>query len=582
VYLYLKQIKIMVKNKHTYTAIPKKKNLKLDGIDPIKTEIIRNALNSAANQMKQALCRTAFSPIIYEVLDFASAIYDKDVRLLSQAPSLPLFMGTLNFCVEEAVKGVGGVDNLFKGDIIIYNNPFGTGAHQPDVALVMPVFYKTNLIGYTAIKAHWLDIGAKDPYCSDTIDYFQEGIIFPGVKLFEKGKPVESIHRIILANSRLPEAINGDMRAQCVGLNAGAKAFTAIVEKYGEKEFFNCVEVIFNHGESVIKKYFKKIPNGKYTAQGMMDNNGITDDSIPFNISIEIKDEEVIIDYSDSAPQQEGPVNCPLPSTVSAARIAISMLAGGGESPTEGHFRPIKVITKKGTMFHPNPPAPCFLYGWPAMQSIEVIYRAIGDTFPKLVPADSSGDICSMVFWGTDSKTNEVWADGAPYPSGQGASNMGDGSSVLHIAESATRFSPAEVRESMYPYILNKVEFAQDRCGAGEQNGGMGIDFYFEFLDDTYLTATLEKTKTNPRGLLGGNEGVANNCVIVFLNGEKETIGKTTRCFLPKGTQLQLKTGGGGGYNMPINRTIDSIYEDIENELISEKFAKIHYPQYKK
>jgi N-methylhydantoinase B len=571
----------MTDTKHTYTAVAKKINLNLDGIDPVKTEIIRNALNSAANQMKQALCRTAFSPIIYEVLDFASAIYDKDIRLLSQAPSLPLFMGTLNFCIEEAINGIGGVDNLFEGDVIIYNNPYGTGAHQPDVALVMPVFYKTTLIGYTVIKAHWLDIGAKDPYCSDTIDYFQEGIIFPGVKLFEKGKIVDSIHRMILANSRLPLAIDGDMRAQCVGLNAGSKAFAAIVEKYGEEDFFNCVEVIFNHGEAVVKNYFKKIPNGKYTAQGMMDNNGITDDSIPFNISIEIKGEEVIIDYSDVAPEQEGPVNCPLPSTVSAARIAISMLAGGGESPNEGHFRPIKVITKKGTMFHPNPPAPCFLYGWPAMQSIEVIYRAIGNTFPKLVPADSSGDISSMVFWGTNSKTNEVWADGAPYPSGQGASNIGDGSSVLHIAESATRFSPTEVRESMFPYILNKVEFAKDSCGAGEQKGGMGIDFYFEFLDDIYLTATLEKTKTKPQGLLEGKEGIANNCVAIFPNGEEEKIGKITRHFLPKGTKLHLKTGGGGGYDMPSKRSTDKITEDIENELISTKYVKTYFPQYK-
>ncbi|CAM1368071.1 hydantoinase B/oxoprolinase family protein [Tenacibaculum xiamenense] len=565
---------------HTYTAVAKKTNIKLDNIDPIKTEIIRNALNSAANQMKQALCRTAFSPIIYEVLDFASAIYDKDIRLLSQAPSLPLFMGTLNFCVEEAVKGIGGVDNLFEGDIIIYNNPYGTGAHQPDVALVMPVFCNDQLIGYTAIKAHWLDIGAKDPYCSDTVDYFQEGLIFPGVKLFEKGKPVDSIHRIIAANSRLPESVSGDMRAQCVGLNSGAKAFKAIVDKYGIKDFFDCVEIIFNHGESVVKNYFKNIPNGKYTAQGMMDNDGITNDSIPFNISIEVKNDEIIIDYSDVANQQQGPVNCPLPSTVSAARIAISMLAGGGESPTEGHFRPIKVITKKNTIFNPSPPAPCFLYGWPAMQSIEVIYKAIGKVFPKLVPADSSGDICSMVFWGENSKTNEPWADGSPYPSGQGGSDIGDGSTVLHIAESATRFSSTEVRETMYPYILNKVEFAQDSCGAGKHRGGMGIDFYFEFLDDTYLTATLEKTKTNPQGLLDGKEGAANKCFAVFPNGSENTIGKVTRLFLPKGTNLKLKTGGGGGYGHSEHRTIQLIHDDIQNELISEEFSKKYYPQY--
>ncbi|MEX0273502.1 MAG: hydantoinase B/oxoprolinase family protein, partial [Flavobacteriaceae bacterium] len=172
---------------HIFSAVESRKERSDGKVDPITTEIIRNALNSAANQMKQALCRTAFSPIIYEVLDFAAAIYDTEYRLLAQAPSLPLFMGTLNFCVEEAVKGVGGIDQLNDGDIIIYNNPYGTGAHQQDVALVMPIFSHegTALLGYAAIKAHWLDIAAKDPYCSDTVDYFQEGTIFPGVKLFD-------------------------------------------------------------------------------------------------------------------------------------------------------------------------------------------------------------------------------------------------------------------------------------------------------------------------------------------------------------------------------------------------------------
>ncbi|MEM9001776.1 MAG: hydantoinase B/oxoprolinase family protein [Bacteroidota bacterium] len=565
---------------HEFNAVTRKSNFQLNEVDPITTEIIRNALNSAANQMKQALCRTAFSPIIYEVLDFASAIYDKDVRLLAQAPSLPLFMGTLNFCIEEAVKAVGGEEELYEGDIIIYNNPYGTGAHQPDVALVMPVFTaKNKLIGYTAIKAHWLDIGAKDPYCSDTIDYFQEGVVFPGVKLFEKGILVDSVHRMILANSRLPKAIDGDMRAQCNGLQAGAKAFIGIVEKYGEEIFFNCVEIIFNHGESIVKNYFKKIPNGRYVGEGLMDNDGLSNDKIPFKVAVDIHDDGVILDYTDAEEQQRGPVNCPMPSTVSAARIAISMLAGGGESPTEGHFRPIKVITKKGTLFHPNPPAPCFLYGWPAMQSIEVIYRAIGSMFPELVPSDSAGDICSMVFWGFNSSTGEPWADGAPYPTGQGASDVGDGSSVLHIAESATRFSSTEVRESLYPYVLNKVEFAQDSCGAGTHNGGMGIDFDFEFLDDTYLTATLEKTLTKPQGLLGGKEARPNDCTIVLPDGKKKQIGKITRFYLPKGSHLFLKTGGGAGYGKPENRDSESIKRGVEDELLSNNYLKEHYPQ---
>ena len=137
-------------------------------VDLVTTQVIRNSLNSAAEQMKRALCRTAMSPIIYDVLDFAGAIYDNHYRLLSQAPSLPLFMGTLNFCIEEAVKGVGGEEKLNDGDIIIYNSPYGTGSHPQDAALVAPVFFENELVAYTAIKAHWLDICLL--YTSDAAD----------------------------------------------------------------------------------------------------------------------------------------------------------------------------------------------------------------------------------------------------------------------------------------------------------------------------------------------------------------------------------------------------------------------------
>ena len=172
-------------------------------VDPILVEIIRNSLNSAAEQMKRVLVRTAFSPIIYEVLDFASAIYDKNFCMLSQSPSLPGFMGTLSFCVQAAVDEVGGEENLYEGDIILYNNPYGSGSHSQDAAIVMPVFLnKKTLIGYTAIKAHWLDTGGKEPYSTDTVDVFQEGTIFPGLKLYDKGQRVEDIYKLIVANSR--------------------------------------------------------------------------------------------------------------------------------------------------------------------------------------------------------------------------------------------------------------------------------------------------------------------------------------------------------------------------------------------
>jgi N-methylhydantoinase B len=164
-----------------------------DTADPITTEIIRQGLNAAAEHMKRTVIRTAFSPIIYEALDFAVALYDADMCMLAQAPTLPSFMGTLGFCVEAAVTAIGGSHVFMPGDVVLYNDPFGTGTHPQDAAMVVPIFALDTLVGYAVIKAHWLDIGGKDPYCTDTVDVFQEGTIFPGVKLYDGGQLVDSI-----------------------------------------------------------------------------------------------------------------------------------------------------------------------------------------------------------------------------------------------------------------------------------------------------------------------------------------------------------------------------------------------------
>ena len=547
--------------------------------DPITTEVVRHALNSAANQMKRALVRTAFSPVIYEVLDFAVAIYDPQMRLLAQAPSLPMFMGTLNFCVQEAVKAIGGEANMFPGDMIMYNWPYGTGSHPQDLAVVNPVYLDDGeLIGYTAIKGHWLDIAGKDPYCTDTVDVFQEGTVYPGVKIYKRGELNDDIYRMVVANSRVPKFVAGDLNAQVVGCRVGASSFVEVVKRFGRDEFRNAVEAMFDHGERVVRSYFESIPDGRYVGQGEMDSDGITDAAIPFEVVVEIEGSNVRLDFTAVPETRAGPVNCPLPSTISASRVAISMLAGYGEAPHEGHFRPVEVVTRPGTMFHPLPPAPCFLYGWPALQAIEVIYNAISKALPAAVPAQSGGCIASVVYWGTRQATGEPWADGSPHPTGQGAFKGGDGGTMLHISESATRFSPIEVWEAKNPWIMDRMALAQDSCGPGEWRGGPGIDFHFRMTEDTFITTAVERTKNAPWGLAGGGGARPNGVGVRFPDGRFESLPKTTRFVVPKDAVLELSTGGGGGYGAPADRPKAAVEADLKAGYISEEFARQHYP----
>jgi N-methylhydantoinase B len=548
--------------------------------DPVTTEIVRQGLNAAADQMKRALVRTSFSPVIYEVLDFAAALYDRDVCMLAQAPSLPTFMGTMSFCVEAAVEAVGGPEALEPGDVILYNVPYGTGSHPQDAAVVMPVYLdETELVGYAAIKAHWLDIGGKDPYSTDTVDVFQEGTIFPGVKLYSRGRLNSDIFRMATANSRVPKMVAGDINALVVGVRTGGAGLIRVIERFGLEQFRTCVARMYEHGEAVVREWFSKLPDGRYVGRGEMDSNGIDDDVVPFEVALEIDGSDVRIDYTNAPPQQRGPINCPVPSTVSASRVAITMLAGGGEAPNEGHFRAIEVVTRPGTLFHPIHPAPCFLYGWAGDQSIEAIYQAVGQAMPDAVPASSGGDICALVFWGEREATGEPWTDGGPHPIGQGGHAGGDGgSSLMHVSESATRFAPIEVWEAKNPWLVERVELAPDSGGAGRNRGGLGLDMTFRMLEDTYMTATLERTKNAPWGLEGGRDGRPNALEVVLPDGTTRSYGKATRVPLPKGAVVELHTGGGGGYGEPSERDPEAVRADLREGYVTRGYVAEHHP----
>ena len=548
--------------------------------DPITTEVIRHGLNSAAEAIKRTLIRTSMSPIIYEVLDFAAVLYDRRMRLLAQAPSLPFFMGTMSFCIEAAVEEVGGEAGLDPGDIILMNDPYKTGSHPQDAAVVMPVYLPDGeLVGYAAIKAHWLDIGAKEIYCTDTTDVFQEGTIFPGVKLYRRGELVEDIQKMAVANSRLPKFVLGDINAEVAGVRAGGRELVRLVERYGLEVFSNCVERMYDHGEAVVRSYIEKLPDGRYVGRGVMDDDGISDEEIPFEVVLEIEGTTARLDFSNAPAARPGPVNCPVASTVSAARVIMTMLAGGGEAPNEGHFRPIEVVARPGSMFAAQKPQPCFLYGWPAMQATEAVLNAVAEAMPEAVCACSGGDLCAALWYGVREDTGEFWGDGSPHPVGQGASIHGDGQSArLHHIEAATRFAPLEVWEAKNPWLMEVCELAPDSGGPGRNRGGLGPDMAFRFLEDAFAISTIERSKNAPWGLEGGGEGRPNSGELRLPDGTVKPIAKATGLALPKGSVFVFHCGGGGGYGPPSDRPTEKVLEDLREGYITEEHARRHYP----
>lgn len=546
--------------------------------DPITTEVIRHGLDAAADQMKLTLRRTAFSPVIYEMTDFAAALYDREVRLLAQAQALPLFLGTLSFCIESAVAKVGGPEALEPGDIIFSTYGYDIGSHPQDATIVVPAFHGGELVGYAAIKAHHMDIGAKEPYCTDTVDIFQEGTIFPSVKLYRAGVLQEDMYRTIVANSRLPQALIGDLHAQVAAAHVGLAGYYALIDRYGIDTVRASVERMMDRGEAVIRHFFESIPDGRYVGHGAMDNNGVSDELVPFEVAVEIHGTDVVIDLTNSPPEQAGPINCPVPSVVSAARIAIMTFAGGNQSANEGHFRPIEIRTRPGTMFHPVPPTPIFMYGWPAMAAVDVIHKALSQAMPEVVPAGNGGDLCGIIYWGK-TEDGTFWGDGTDHYVGQGASFRGDGGApLMHISCSGIRNTPIEVFESRRPLITDKFEYASDSGGAGQFRGGLGVDIHYRALLDFYVTMPWERMRTPPWGLHGGGDARPNAFRIRYPDGTVKSSFKATGLLIPAGAVLELSTGGGGGLGPPGDRDPEAVRADLKEGYVSEEQARSDYP----
>ena len=411
------------------------------------------------------------------------------------------------------------------------------------------------------------------------MDVFQEGTIFPSVWIYRGGVKQEDMYRTILANSRLPEALDGDLQAQIGAARTGLAGLDRLISRYGLEAFQQACERMFDHGEAVARGVYAAIPDGLYTAACCLDSDGVSDDPVPFEVSVEVSGSDVCVDFSAAPDELGGPMNCPLATTVSAARVAMMTFAGGAESANEGHLRPISIKTRKGTMFDPRPPAPIFLYYWPAMQAVDAIHRALADARPEAVTAGSGGDLCALLWWGVD-PDGTFWADATDHYIGQGATLEHDGAPpFMHITGSGIRNTPIEVVESRRPMVTERFEYAVDSGGAGRTRGGLGVEIHYRATREVSITSTVERTTTPPWGLEGGGAGYPNRVrVRRAADGSTETYGKATGLKLGPGDVIELRTGGGGGFGQPSSRPVEAVRSDVANGYVTETQARMDYP----
>jgi N-methylhydantoinase B len=547
-------------------------------IDGVTVEVIRNYLVSAAEEMRATLMRTAFNPVIYDVLDFGISIYDKNLDLIAEAPGLTSFLGANDYSIVKGVEHVGA-ENIKPGDVLLMNYPYWNSAHTYDATLFSGVFEEGGASpqAFLCVRAHWIDLGAKDPgYVLDSTDMHQEGLIFPGTRIFKEGKADPEWIELLRFNSRMPDILIGDLNAMVASLRTGERRVQQILERFGREQVEAAVAAFLDHAERVTRKAIEALPHGSWTAVDWLDDDGITPDPIKMQVTVTVKDSSVEVDFSGSSSAVRGPVNMPFGASIALAKVFLKSITTPDEPGNAGHSRPLVVKAEPGNLFHAVYPSATFTL-WTGIVALELLFKAAAQGMPGLVSASSGGDVPGFMMLGIHPDTGRPFALSNNDPVGWGGTDSHDGcDATIHMSESIVRNTPVEVLETRTTMLFDCVEMRTDSGGPGRWRGGVGIKRDIRFLTDGEFLSVAKKTKTRPWALAGGTEPEPNAFVLFPGTAKEKSVG-TNRTPVQAGEHVFNLTAGGGGYGDPFLREPERVREDVLDGLVSREQAAQAY-----
>jgi N-methylhydantoinase B len=555
-------------------------------IDPITLEVIRNRWIAASRDIRRTIERAAYSPILYEVVDFSCGILDSEANLIAETPGLPIFLANLGYAVESTYNTIGR-ENVKPGDVILCNDPYnGGGTHCPDLTVLCPAFYDGEIRGWAAFRGHTVDMGGIYPggWYSNTVEVYQEGFRLPPVKLMAEGKPNEDVFRIIRANTRVPDPVLGDIRAMIAGVRKASQRICEIIDAYGLDVTLGAIQELLDQGERMSRAALRRIPNGTYPAEALLDGDGNDDepldDKVWIRLTITVEDEEMTIDFTGTGDQCRGPMNVPETSTISSARYGFKIITTPDLPSNEGFFRPLKVTIPEGSLLKPQFPAACAMWPAPTTTIPDLILKALAPAIPDKVRAGHFGDSMANFIYGTDPRTGRYYVCAEGDAGGYGGKPHEDGEHALFSMDLGDTYNvPVEVAEVRYPWRVERFELQKDSGGPGKFRGGLGVIRDYRIIDHKAgLTVTTDRVKyTPPWGLFGGKSGKPNITVVYRNDGREEKWRKISNLPLDENEVVSFQTGGGGGYGSPLERDPKMVLQDVINGFVSLTKAKEEY-----
>ncbi|MFZ4660695.1 MAG: hydantoinase B/oxoprolinase family protein [Caldilineaceae bacterium] len=545
--------------------------------DPIKFEVIRNALLEATEEMAIALRRSAYSTNIKTRADFSCALFDHRMQPVAQAFAQPNHLGSLGRSVPHVLTAYGP-EKLGPGDAILANDPYLRGVHLNDITLISPIYHSDVLVGYVASLAHHVDVGGGAPASVGAFrEVYQEGIIIPPVKLVQHGQIVDDVFRLVLAQIRSKRETAGDLRAQIAANNTGIRRITALVERMGLATLNFYIDELLNYTERRTRAAIANLPKGTFSAEGVMDSDGYTDQPVRLASTVIIDDHGIRFDLTGCDPQRRAPVNATYSQTYSACAYVLKCLIDPDIPVNAGFYRLVQVEAPEGTVVNCRPPAPV-VAGWEINARLtDVMLKALAPALPHLIPAGTKAMICHAGFGGIDPRRQEYYCFLETLAGGYGARQTLDGPDAVQTHGQNTENAPVEETEINYPVRIVRYELVDDSEGAGRHRGGLGLRRDYLFPDhEVSFTILADRERWGPGGLFGGEAGQKAS---YFLNaGDEATeLGSKVTVQLAPGDVVSYRTCGGGGYGSPLERDPALVLRDVREGKVSLERAQTVY-----
>lgn len=548
-------------------------------VDPITVAVIGSSMFATTQEMGEALRRSSHSPIIREMLDYSCAIFTAGGEVVAQDELIPALLGSITTAMPILLAEVPP-ETIEPGDIFIGNDPYRGVSHTPDIHLFAPVFAGDRIVAWCGDVAHHNDIGGTNPgtegFANESV--FEEGFRFTNVKIVEAGKLCEPLFRCFVETTRDPAASRGDLRAQIAAVRLGVRRVEGLIAKYGAEVLTEAMDVRLAQSERRMRAMIAQCPDARGNAVGHLDNDGISNDPVRIEVTVEVKGDEVIVDFTGSAPQMAGGLNSSRAATTAAILFATKAAFDPTSDSTGGNFRPIRTILPEGSAVNPNFPAAVSLRHLTEQRISDTLVRALAQIVPGLETAGSFVGFSSLAAATRHPRTRLPVVMADDLGGGTGGNRRGDGLDSVDTYLGNVGILPAEVCEREYPIRILETEYVTDSGGAGQHRGGLGIRRTYEFLDHCQCVFYTEQS--NPEfgawGVEGGQTGQPARLTLLRADGTTVPVGKM-RVDVAPGDRLVTITGGGGGFGEPGRRDPAAIADDLRQGKVSPQAARDIY-----